>query len=68
MTGLVFRVCQRPGGWTVEHAGWTSAMMARADALDLAEGMAEVLRRSGDAAQVIVANADGTEQARSPRT
>lgn len=67
MTGpIVFRVRQRPGGWTAEGAVWTSAVMAKDDAMNLALGMAAVIREAGEAARVIIVSADGEEEVAGP--
>lgn len=42
------------GGWTVAGGRWTSAAMAKADAVSLARGMADVVREVGQPAKVVV--------------
>ena len=57
MSDLVFRVRRTAGGWAVEGPVWTSATMAKADALNLADGMAAAIRQVGAAARVGVEDA-----------
>ena len=59
MSGLVvFEVRRGPGGWTVAGGQWTSAAMAKAEAMSLARGMAEVVREVGQPAKVVVQDDD----------
>jgi hypothetical protein len=57
MDEMVFRLQPVAGGWVVQGATWTSAIMAKADAINLAEGMATVVRGTGQAVRVIVQDA-----------
>lgn len=58
MTGeFVFLVRQAVGGWVVQGAVWTSEVLAKAEAITLAEGMAGVLRATGETVRVEVKDA-----------
>jgi len=63
---IVFQVRRRPGGWTVEGGRWISAIMPKADALDLAHGMAQVIREVGQPAQVLIVDDQDDSGAASP--
>lgn len=54
MGEFVLRIVPMSGGWVVQNAAWTSAVMSKDNALDLAEGMAAAVRPTGETVRVLV--------------
>jgi hypothetical protein len=63
---IMFRVRQFADGWRVEGAAWSSEPMTLAAALELAEGMAKVLREVGEPAGITIVSSDGAEEPWAP--
>jgi hypothetical protein len=66
MGEFVLRVVSTFGGWVVENGSWTSAVMSKDNALNLAEGMAAAVRRTGEMTRVVVEDAPGERGGRRP--
>lgn len=66
MGEFILRVVPTFGGWVVQNAAWTSAVMSKDNALDLAEGMAAAVRRTGETVRVVVEDAPGDPGAPTP--
>lgn len=66
MGEFVLRVVSTFGGWVVENASWTSAVMSKDNAANLAEGMAAAVRRTGETVRVVVEDMPSERGARRP--